>query len=1671
MALELREAEHHGLRSVSKASGVTVTRMAESRAVSCVLDSKNASLEEAHVPSALFQVWLKESARRRGFQGEDRGLHRSLQVPKRMMLGASGGTTLNEGQCTRFAVGGYFAELRSRLRSSTCVVLSLESKTTVRVTTQRFYSEANCLGLPYQTFRVDPTTTNVTQVDYLVNDKCGGDNVRIYVMSVGYCYELYPDRAPRSFKWEAIGFEILESTGCNELVLLLDRSELVPLPFRTSELTETEGRDFSEKGGEIRRDRGGGDLEARGAPNAGCSNGWCALAPRLLTLAKTVSLVDEAYGRHGPLHRPWYEARDAPAEKKEVLVKELVLDSAVVDIVYLGQKHECLLLTTKKQRLYSSCDSGQSWHEITDKVDTTPSSHIRVEKIIVNSADKTVAVLQTQRRVDNRGAGVIDPASASAQSWHPYIFISEDSGRTWRKAWGRHHGLHSWIPHPTRRSWALVSWWNGACSKASGGEIEGASDDEAKKAAKDASKEGDPDKDKPCMHRLMLTTDLGKTFLQIAPYVVQFSWGSPKINQSDRIYYTAYASKTGDQGKLSQWSTEVDFKAVDLESLGRPKVPVTSVKHGNKFMISNEFILVAKVSSEERQTVNLMVSSDGAKTWKAALLPSGMGELEEKWYTIVDTSEGAVLLHLNSETGAADTGRIFVSDSEGYKYSQSLLHNIRSSAGDVEFDKVVSLTGVYLANVLADAEGDAGYQKGKQWAVETVEQDASEGSSVDRRHGRGWGKASRTAKEERSIRTVISFDKGGSWRYLKPPKVNSQGQPYFCAGRPLQDQNVHSIFTEAGKVSHFRMVKKKIDPADGCTYSLVELQEHYAGKYKKKEIQKYWENDCKAVDEGREGAKPVQSQPRSAPRGEEQPKPSERPRLARSRSWLKKVCGVALLPCEEELAPLLEAVHASKDDSEKEAWQLKLLTAHPFVERKVKEVPAEALAPGVSVEVENFRLMVFKFRKWLKTPEGRAFEEKGKGFDDGLYLTSALLRKFLPRGYTHFRFTRNALADDTAEPPVHVVLRGFFKFTGLTAADEDEESKATEDASAFLFQGYSMDDAQRFLVTTKSNGENGKYTFRRIFGDWYCFAGSKNTGHTWKLGASVAELFPVPQDAVAAVAPKIIAFVDRSINSMVESERAKLLEAVDRRCVTIMIELNDEAHEHIFPIERSWLDHVAVLERSGFPWPQQEAFDFFDSFGLQRVTMEPCSDMQQLPKVMEEIRKSTTTEGAVLYLERSDGTAVGLLKVKSDHYVVARRTRETLRSCLVTPASEKIGQPHPRLEESMAKVTLRLDEGMKALTHVATWSADAWPEWSLHALAFAKSWKGAFENSDTKTRRALVIEFHNKFGSLYDRFGRTQEVLPLSSFSLTMAENAGLKAICSSPVSAEDEEETERRDRGAWRRFPNVTRILTKFLRQKAKKFPFSSISLNINYWAAGHRDKPHSTCCRTAQVPVLCVQFEPEETSTFFSRDGGLTWVEAHKGAFIYEFGDHGGLIVMADDLKKTGEVIFTWNEGESWYDFKVTNTPFEVDNIITEPNLTSTTFVMFGTREDGAGVLYYLKFDSLQFPACRGSGFADSVSSDYETWTASDGRGAERCMLGQQITYTRRKRTSQCWNGEAFERPTVKKTCACTEADYACDVGFVRQVGSTECVFGGLEMMPERRGGFGRRQAAPGR
>jgi hypothetical protein len=52
----------------------------------------------------------------------------------------------------------------------------------------------------------------------------------------------------------------------------------------------------------------------------------------------------------------------------------------------------------------------------------------------------------------------------------------------------------------------------------------------------------------------------------------------------------------------------------------------------------------------------------------------------------------------------------------------------------------------------------------------------------------------------------------------------------------------------------------------------------------------------------------------------------------------------------------------------------------------------------------------------------------------------------------------------------------------------------------------------------------------------------------------------------------------------------------------------------------------------------------------------------------------------------------------------------------------------------------------------------------------------------------------------------------------------------------------------------------------------------------------------------------------TFLSRDGGVTWSEIAKVPLIYEFGDHGGLLVAPPNTASTREVRYSWNAGKTW-------------------------------------------------------------------------------------------------------------------------------------------------------------
>jgi hypothetical protein len=193
-------------------------------------------------------------------------------------------------------------------------------------------------------------------------------------------------------------------------------------------------------------------------------------------------------------------------------------------------------------------------------------------------------------------------------------------------------------------------------------------------------------------------------------------------------------------------------------------------------------------------------------------------------------------------------------------------------------------------------------------------------------------------------------------------------------------------------------------------------------------------------------------------------------------------------------------------------------------------------------------------------------------------------------------------------------------------------------------------------------------------------------------------------------------------------------------------------------------------------------------------------------------------------------------------------------------------------------------------------------------------------------------------------------------------------------------------------------------------------------------------------------LQENVDKINTYLSRDAGLTWYEVAKGSHIYEFGDHGALIVMAYDEGETDSVLYSWDQGVTWKSLKISETPLQVENIIIEPEAISQRFVVYGWQED-SGVLIYIDFTELHERACVGHDAPDSSASDYETWTPSDGR-VGRCLLGHRVTYTRRKRTSQCFVPEEYERGVFQSHCECTAEDFECDYGYFRRIESGECV-----------------------
>lgn len=108
-------------------------------------------------------------------------------------------------------------------------------------------------------------------------------------------------------------------------------------------------------------------------------------------------------------------------------------------------------------------------------------------------------------------------------------------------------------------------------------------------------------------------------------------------------------------------------------------------------------------------------------------------------------------------------------------------------------------------------------------------------------------------------------------------------------------------------------------------------------------------------------------------------------------------------------------------------------------------------------------------------------------------------------------------------------------------------------------------------------------------------------------------------------------------------------------------------------------------------------------------------------------------------------------------------------------------------------------------------------------------------------------------------------------------------------------------------------------------------------------------------------------DSDTFLSRDGGFTWQEVHKDAHLWEFGDSGSVLVMANDEEPTDFILFSTDEGLHWREYKFSDEKMRVRSIVTVPMDTSRRFILMGEYPKKRGsVVVHIDFTALTSRQC---------------------------------------------------------------------------------------------------------
>lgn len=180
---------------------------------------------------------------------------------------------------------------------------------------------------------------------------------------------------------------------------------------------------------------------------------------------------------------------------------------------------------------------------------------------------------------------------------------------------------------------------------------------------------------------------------------------------------------------------------------------------------------------------------------------------------------------------------------------------------------------------------------------------------------------------------------------------------------------------------------------------------------------------------------------------------------------------------------------------------------------------------------------------------------------------------------------------------------------------------------------------------------------------------------------------------------------------------------------------------------------------------------------------------------------------------------------------------------------------------------------------------------------------------------------------------------------------------------------------------------------------------------------------------------------NTFFTKDGGITWKEIKKGAYMWEFGDQGSVIVVVNGRDNTNVVYYSLDEGTTWEEYKFSEDLVRVEDIATVPSDSSLKFLIVGRPPLSRGersLTVQLDFSKIYSRNCV-LDEKNPDNDDFDLWTPSHPFQDDNCLFGHETQYYRKVKGQDCYIGRSLLKPYQNvRNCTCGRQDFECDFNY---------------------------------